>query len=63
MAGAIEVTVELVRYFCIWLHKVDRMFVNELIEQTSSSISPLSQTSVNQSQNQPEPGCRIEELS
>lgn len=51
MAGAIEVTVELVRYFRIWLHKVDPVFVNELIEQTSSSVSPPSQTSVDQSQN------------
>lgn len=45
MAGAVEETVELVRYFRIWLHKVDPVFVDELVEQTSSSMTPPSQTS------------------
>ena len=52
MTGAIEGTVELVNYLRIWLHKVEPVFVNELIAQTSSSISPPSQTSSTQSQTQ-----------
>ena len=49
MAGDVVELVELVRNFRIWLHKVDPVFVNELVEQTTFSISPPSQTSVDKS--------------
>ncbi|MCE7736272.1 MAG: hypothetical protein GPJ54_15435 [Candidatus Heimdallarchaeota archaeon] len=46
MVGDVVELVELVRNFRIWLHKVDPVFVNELVEQTTFSTSPPSQTSV-----------------